>query len=134
MDCRTNREIIEKFVDRTPGENTIGNRLRTVEAENGDVLLVGHQWNTLARYNEERGVVTVFTGHHNVDSRTTSRYLNRVAEIAEARGRDVVLSGESPIFDTPTEATQYINNYVGSGPLSPVERDAVAHVYDALTA
>jgi N-acetyl-beta-hexosaminidase len=134
MRCQTNREIVEKFVDRTAGENTAGNRLRTIENENGNVILVGHQWNTLAEYNEARGVVTVYTGHTSVNSPTTNRYLNLVTSVAEERGRDVVISGESPIHDTPTEATKYIKNYVGQGPKSPVEKDAMADVYEELTA
>lgn len=135
MKCHTNREIVEKFVDRTAGESTIGNRLRTVEDDNGNVILVGYNWNILARYDESRGVVTVFTGHHSVGSDTTSRHLNLVINIAEERGRDTVVSGESPIHDTPPSTTEYISNYVSfEGDMSPVERDAQRDVYETLTA
>ena len=77
--------------------------------------------------------MTVFTGHKSLRSRTVSGYLNDVVSRAESRGRDVILSGESPTVDTPNEGTRYINGYVSfSGDRSDVEADAVATVRDSL--
>jgi hypothetical protein len=130
----THDEIVNMFVDRTAGEESNQNRLITRETDSGNVALIGHGWVKLAEYDESRGVVTVFTGHKSINSQTTSRHLNKVVEIAEQRGRDVVLSGESPVWDTPTNATNYINNYVNfSAGRSAVERDAVADVMNALS-
>lgn len=132
MNCETKREIVEKFVDRTPNESTYHNRLMTFENESGNVIIVGHGWNTLAEYDEERGVVTVFTGHTSIESRTTNGYLNLITEVARERGRDVVLSGDSPLYAQPTDATQYINNYISFRDKSPVEQDAQAEVREQL--
>jgi hypothetical protein len=131
----TKREVVEMFVDNTAGESTPYNRLQTFETESGDVKIVGHTWNTLAKYNESEGVVTVFTGWTHINSTTTNGYLNLIADIARERGRTVSISGESPVHDSPTEATDYINNYVSmDGGHSAVEQDAVDHVVEELTA
>jgi len=77
--------------------------------------------------------VTVFTGHKSLRSQTLSRWLNEVVSVADDRGRDVILSGESPTTDTPNEGTRFIGNYVSFTPNhSSVERDAIETVEESL--
>lgn len=128
-------QIMNMFVDRTPGESTLHNRLTTQETESGNVALIGYGWQKLAEYDEERKLVTVFTGHHDADcSPTTTRWLNRVQTIAQERGRDTFASSETPIVAPPPEdAHQYIKNYIGfRSPRSAVEQNAVDTVINAL--
>lgn len=127
------RALLEMFMDRTAGESYKQNRLVTRETENGNVALIAYGWLKLAEYNESREAVTIFTGHKALRSKTISRWLNCVVSTADDRGRDVVLSGESPTVDTPNEGTQYIGNYVSmDGSHSPVEQQAVETVVDSL--
>jgi hypothetical protein len=127
------RSMLVMFMDNTAGESFNGNRLITRETESGNVALIGYGWLKLAEYNEERDAVTVFTGHQSLRSKTVSRWLNEVVSVADERGRDTILSGESPTVDTPNEGTQYINNYVSmTGTDSPVERDARETVRESL--
>lgn len=129
----TKRDLLEMFTDRTAGESTSINRLVTRRAENGNVALVAYGWLKLAEYNESRNAVTVFTGHKAINSVTVSQYLNDVIRVAERRGRDVILSGESPTVDTPNEGARFIGNYVSmNGDRSPVEELAVAEVHESL--
>jgi hypothetical protein len=129
----TKTELLDMFLDRSANESTNENRLITRETESGNVALIAYGWLKVAEYNEERNAVTVFTGHQSLRSTTVSRYLNDVAKRAESRGRDVVLSGESPTVDTPNEGTKFINNYISmSGDRSPVERDAARTVRQSL--
>jgi hypothetical protein len=127
------RSMLEMFMDNTAGESFNENRLITRETESGNVALIGYGWLKLAEYNEERDAVTVFTGHQSLRSKTVSRWLNEVVSVADERGRDTILSGESPTVDTPNEGTQYINNYVSfDGDRSPVEQEAVNNVEESL--
>jgi hypothetical protein len=127
------RSMLVMFMDNTAGESFNQNRLITRETESGNVALIGYGWLKLAEYNEERDAVTVFTGHQSLRSKTVSRWLNEVVAVADERGRDTILSGESPTVDTPNEGTQYINNYVSfDGDHSPVEQAAVSTVEESL--
>jgi hypothetical protein len=78
--------------------------------------------------------VTVFTGHTSLKSKTVNEWLNAVVRVAEDRGRDKILSGESPTVDTPNDGTQYINNYVSfDSNQSSVEMNARRNVRQSLT-
>jgi len=126
MYANTKRNLLDMFLDRTAAESTLENRLTTRETESGNVALIAYGWLKVAEYNESR--------HKSLRSRTVSGYLNDVVSRAESRGRDVILSGESPTVDTPNEGTRYINGYVSfSGDRSDVEADAVATVRDSLS-
>lgn len=125
--------LLDMFLDRTANENTTYNRLVTRESEAGNVALIAYGWLKVAEYNESRDAVTVFTGHKSLRSRTVSGYLNDVVARANDRGRDVILSGESPTTDTPNEGTRFIGNYVSFGDRSSVEDDAVESVYESLS-
>lgn len=134
MAYHTSRKtLLEMFLDRTAGESTRYNRLVTRETENGTVALIGYGWLKLAEYNERLNAVTVFTGHESINSKTVNEWLNAVVNVAEERGRDVILSGESPEEDTPNGGTVFINGYVSmdSGH-SAVEQEAVETVRDSL--
>jgi hypothetical protein len=133
MEVNTVRNILDMFLDRSAGETYNENRLTTRETESGNVALIGYGWLKIAEYDEERAVVTVFTGHKSLNSHTISRWLNSVVSRADERGRDVLLSGESPTVDTPNAGTRFINNYVSfNGSHSPVERAAVTEVRESL--
>jgi hypothetical protein len=127
--------LFNMFVDRTAGESTLRNRLSTVETDSGNVALIGYGWLKLAEYDESRNIVTVFGGHRAIGSDTTNRHLNEVMDVARERGRDVVLSGESPTVDTPPECVKYIDHFIGdfSNDKSPVDRDAMDSVIEALS-
>jgi hypothetical protein len=134
MYANTKREVLDMFLDRTTGESTFANRLTTRETESGNVALIAYGWLKVAEYSESRGAVTVFTGHKSLNSKTISRYLNDVVRRADNRGRDVILSGESPTVDTPNEGTRFINNYISmTGSDSAVERDARTTVRQSLS-
>lgn len=133
MYANTKTEMLNKFLDRTAGETYSENRLITRETDTGNVALIAFGWLKVAEYDESREVVTVFTGHQSLRSVTVSGYLNEVVNRAEERGRDVVLSGESPTVDTPNDGTRFIGNYVSfGGSRSPVESDAVRSVKESL--
>jgi len=135
MAYHTSRKtLLEMFLDRTEGESTKHNRLVTRETENGTVALIGYGWLKLAEYNERLNAVTVFTGHESINSKTVNEWLNAVVNVAEERGRDVILSGESPEEDTPNEGVRFINGYVSmdSGH-SAVEQAAVENVRESLS-
>ena len=122
---RTKEAMVEMFIDGTSGEVYCDGRLETTETDSGNTALVAYGWLKLAEYNERREAVTVFTGHKSLQSRTLSRYLNNVVQVAQER-RDVILSGESPTVAKPNEGSKYIGSYVDmSSTLSSVERKAV---------
>lgn len=127
------RSMLEMFMDKTAGESFNENRLVTRETDAGNVALIGYGWLKVAEYNESRNAVTVFGGHRALRSNTVSAWLNEVVDVADDRGRDVILSGESPTVDTPNEGVEFINNYVSmDGNHSPVEQDAVDRVEESL--
>jgi hypothetical protein len=128
----TRSTLMEMFADNTAGESTFYNRLLTKETDDGNTSLIAYGWLKLAEYNESREAVTVFTGHQALQSTAVSRWLNQVVSVSEDRGRDVILSGESPTVDTPNDGTRYIGNYIGSGKNSPVEKDVVDNVRESL--
>jgi len=129
----TKADIVSMFLDRTTDEATTENRLTTRETDSGNAALIAYGWLKVAEYNEARGAVTVFTGHKSLRSVTVSGYLNDVVRMAERRGRDVILSGESPTVDTPNAGTRFIGNYVSfGGSRSSVEEAAVDEVIDSL--
>lgn len=135
MYATNKKNLLEMFVDRTAGESTLHNRLTTQETDAGNVALVAYGWLKIAEYNESRTAVTVFTGHKSLRSRTVSGYLNEAAAVAKQRGRDVILSGESPTVDKPNTGARYIGNYigdVGASDKSSVEATAVNNVIDSL--
>ena len=133
MYVNNKRALLEMFTDRTANESYSHNRLKTVETDSGNVALIAYNWLKLAEYNESRGVVPVFTGHGALQSVTIARYLNDTVKTANDRGRDVVLSGESPTVDTPNEGVKYIGNYVSmTGSHSAVEKDVKEEVRESL--
>jgi hypothetical protein len=135
MAHQTKSDLLEMFVDRTAGESTMFNRLITRETDGGNVALIAYGWLKLAVYDESREAVTVFTGHKSLNSKTVARYLNDVVSKAEERGRDVIITGESPTVDQPNGTTHYINNYISmKGNDSAVERDARNAVIESLSA
>jgi hypothetical protein len=134
MYANTKQNVLDMFLDRTAGESSDENRLITRETENGNVSLIAYGWLKIAEYDESRGVVTVFTGHTSINSCTVSRYLNDVIQRGEERGRDVVLSGESPTVDTPNDGVRFINNYISfDGTKSSVEKWAQNFVRESLS-
>lgn len=127
------QSVIEMFVDRTAGESTQANRLITRETENGTIALIAYGWVKVAEYDEERGVVTIFVGHRALESDTVNGYLNDVKEVAQERGRDYSISGESPEWGQPPSIVEYIGNYINfRSPESSVERDARNDVIETL--
>lgn len=129
----THTTLLDMFLDRTTDESSSENRLVTRETESGNVALIAYGWLKIAEYNESRDAVTVFTGHQSLRSTTVSRYLNTVVSRAEERGRDVILSGESPTVDRPNDGVRYIGNYVSfGGNRSAVEKEAVDDVRESL--
>jgi len=133
MYANNKRSMLEMFMDNTAGESYNQNRLVTRESDGGNVALIAYGWLKLAEYSESRNAVTVFTGHKSLRSQTLSRWLNEVVSVADDRGRDVILSGESPTTDTPNEGTRFIGNYVSFTPNhSSVERDAIDTVEESL--
>lgn len=130
----TKVEVIDMFLDRTPGESTTENRLVTRENESGNVELIAYGWLKLAEYNERRGVVTIFSGHKPMNSQAVNRYLNDVELRAKERGRDLNLSGASPTINTPNTGVRYIGRYVGdlSARKSPVESTAIQNVVESI--
>lgn len=132
MYANTKRQTVEKFMDNTTGESTAQNRLTTRVSEAGNVALVAYGWLKVAEYNESRDTVTVFTGHKALNSRTVSGYLNDVINVADDRNRDVTLSGESPVVDTPNDGTRFIGSYVDFEGRSAVEEEAVEEVIESL--
>lgn len=127
-------ELFEMFVDRTAGEVYGRGRLSTEETENGNVALIAYGWLKLAEYNEEREAVTVYAGHKALRSSTVSRWLQQVIDVAENRGRDVILSGESPETDSPNTGVTFVRDgYINFGPnRSAVEQSAVDTVVESL--
>lgn len=133
MYANTKANLLDMFLDRTAGETFAANRLITREGESGNVELVAYGWLKIAEYNESRETVTIFTGHKSLDSKTVNQYLNSVTRRAQDRGRDVVLSGESPTVAAPNNAVEFIGNYISmDGEKSPVERDAQRKVRQSL--
>jgi len=133
MYANNKRSMLEMFMDNTAGESYNQNRLVTRESDGGNVALIAYGWLKLAEYSESRNAVTVFTGHKSLRSQTLSRWLNEVVSVADDRGRDVILSGESPTTDTPNEGARFIGNYVSFTPNhSSVERDAIDTVEASL--
>jgi|APHM01.1.fsa_nt_gi hypothetical protein len=125
-------EMLAMFVDNTAGETFNQNRLITTE-DGDNVALIAYGWLKIAEYNESRDAVTVFTGHQSLQSVTVSRWMNRVTEKAENRGRDVILSGESPTTNPPNSGADYIGEYVSfTSDRSEVEKQAVQEVVDSL--
>jgi hypothetical protein len=134
MHYTNRRAMLEMFMDNTIGESFNDNRLITRETDAGNVALIGYGWLKIAEYSEERDAVTVFTGHTSLKSKTVNEWLNAVVRVAEDRGRDKILSGESPTVDTPNDGTQYINNYVSfDSNQSSVEMNARRNVRQSLT-
>lgn len=130
----TTSTLLDMFLDRTAGESTKRNRLLTRENDAGNTELIAYGWIKLAEYNESREAVTVFTGHQSIRSTTVSRHLNNVVSAADRRGRDVILSGESPTVNTPNEGARFIGNYVSfNGSHSAVESRAVDTVIESLS-
>jgi hypothetical protein len=124
--------MLDMFVDNTAGETFNRNRLVTVN-DGDNTALIAYGWLKIAEYNESRNAVTVFTGHKSLGSRTVSRWLNQVVQKAEDRGRDVILSGESPNENPPNDGTKYIGEYVSfTSQHSDVERNAINEVVDSL--
>lgn len=129
MQVKQVRTMIEKFIDRTPNEVYASGRMSTELLDNGNVALIGYGWMKLAEYNESENMVIIYGGHNEGDSDTVSRWLNQILTISEERDRNTLLSGESPIVDTPPEIVKYIGNYVDyKTEMSPVEKDAISDV------
>lgn len=134
MTVHQKKTLLEMFTDRTAGESYSENRLQTVETDTGDVALIAYGWAKIAEYDESRDAVKVFTGHKAINSQALSRYVNDAKRIAQERGKDIMLSGESPNFGKPNDGITFIGNYVSfSTDRSAVERDAVQTVVDSIT-
>lgn len=126
--------MFEMFADATVGESYHENRLITEETDAGTVSLTAYGWMKLAEYDETEGHVTVFFGHKNIESRTISRWLNSLLEVARSRGRSVTISDESPTVRKPNDAVEYIGGYVGNfSDMSPVEQEAHDNVLRSLS-
>jgi len=124
--------MMEMFADATVGESYHENRLITEETDAGTVALTAYGWMKLAEYDETENHVTVYFGHKSVGSRTISRWLNSVLDIASER-RSVTVSDESPTVRTPNEGVKYIGEYINFKNKSPVEAAAEETVIDSLS-
>lgn len=126
------QSIIEMFADNTSGETYHRGRLVTREMASGNVALIGYGWMKLAEYDESENHVTVFFGHKSTESKTVSRWLNRILEQTSDR-RNVSISDESPVVGKPNDGVRYIGEYVGDFTnLSPVDRGAIEFVENSL--
>lgn len=124
--------MLEMFADSTVGESYHHGRLITEETDSGNVALVAYGWMKIAEYDETEGQVTAFFGHKSVESRTISRWLNRVVEQVGQR-RDVNISPESPTVRSPNDGVEFIGEYIGDwNDKSPVEEKAEKAVIDSL--
>lgn len=132
---RQRDSLIQMFLDGTADEVYADGRLVTRETENG-VELIAYGWNKIAEYNPQTDTVTLFAGHAGNVSKTVTRYVNVVHEIAgkrESRTVNVIADAAPNVSRPPAEAAQFIDQYVGFGrEMSAAEKKAVDTVNRAL--
>lgn len=133
----TNRDsIVQMFLDATSGESYAKGRLVTREAGENRVELIAYGWNKIAEYDESTDTVTLFAGHAGNVSKTVTRYVNLVHEIAgkrQSRTVNVLADAAPNVGRPPAESAQFIANYRSfSGEPSSVEEWATAVVERAL--
>lgn len=132
---RNRDSLIQMFLDGTSGEVYNEGRLVTRETENG-VELIAYGWNKIAEYNTESDTVTIFAGHAGNISRTVTRYVNLVNEIAgkrETRSVNLLADAAPNTGRPPAEAARFISNYKSfSGSDSSVEAWARRQVDSAV--
>lgn len=129
-------DLIEMFLDATPGESYRNGRLKTRETENGVQLIAYHE-HILAEVDSGANSITLFTGHYKNQSVTVTRYVHELGKLlSEREGFDVtVLDGYAPStgYGRVWEAAQYIGQYVGSSDSrSPADKKAISEVDRAL--
>ena len=133
---QTRDSLIQMFLDASAGEVYGDGRLVTREAGENTVELVAYGWNKVAEYDESTDTVTLFAGHAGNVSKTLTRYVNLVHEMAgkrESRTVNVLADSAPNVSRPPAEAAQFIANYRSfSGTPSSVEQWATATVNRAL--
>ena len=82
---QTRDSLIQMFLDASAGEVYGDGRLVTREAGENTVELVAYGWNKVAEYDESTDTVTLFAGHAGNVSKTLTRYVNLVHEMAGKR-------------------------------------------------
>jgi len=133
----TNRDsLVQMFLDASAGEVYGQGRLVTQDEGEGRVSLIAYGWNKIAEYDERTDTVTVYAGHAGNVSKTVTRYVNLVHEIAgkrESRTVNVLADAAPNVARPPAESAQFIDNYRSfSGSPSSVEEWATAVVNRAL--
>lgn len=129
-------DLIEMFLDATPGESYADGRLSTIETENG-VALVAYGNEILAEISADATEVTLYIGHYRSVSKTVTRYIHFVGKLLSQREmRDVtVLEGHAPTtgYGRASRSAQYISNYVRDyADMSGAEEKAYNDVREAL--
>ena len=111
----TNRDsLIQMFLDASADEVYGDGRLVTQQSGENTVELIAYGWNKIAEYDEATDTVTVFAGHAGNISKTVTRYVNLVHEMAgkrETRTVNVLADAAPNVGRPPAEAAQFIGNY-----------------------
>jgi len=136
-DSTTTRDsLVQMFLDATEGEVYGDGRLVTQSSGENSVELVAYGWNKIAEYNEETDTVTVFAGHAGNVSKTVTRYVNLVHEMAgkrQSRTVNVLVDAAPNVARPPAQSAQFIDNYRSfHGKPSSVEEWATTTVNRAL--
>jgi hypothetical protein len=125
------------FLDATAGETYNEGRLATRQSGENTVELIAYGWNKIAEYNEATDTVTVFAGHSENVSKTVTRYVNLVHEIAgkrQSRTVNVLADAAPNVGRPPAQSAQFIDNYKSfSGSDSSVESWASRTVDNAVS-
>jgi len=131
---QTKADAIDAFLQGSGDVRYNSYRITTIERSSGAVDLIGYTWLRLARYHPSNGTVTVFTGHLPLRSDTVKNYIQEIVNRAEAAGKRIVKTGESPVYqEVPTPAASYIGEYILTHTdHSPVERNAMEAVRRSL--
>ena len=111
----TNRDsLIQMFLDASADEVYDNGRLVTQQSGESTVELIAYGWNKIAEYDEATDTVTVFACHAGNISKTVTRYVNLVHEMAgkrETRTVNVLADAAPNVGRPPAEAAQFIGNY-----------------------
>lgn len=134
---QTRDSLVQMFLDATSGEVHGEGRLVTRDAGEHSVELIAYGWNKVAEYNEATDTVTVYAGHAGNVSKTLTRYVNLVHEMAaknENRTVNIIADAAPNVGRPPAEAAQFIDNYRSfEGKPSSVEKWATAVVDRAVS-
>jgi len=134
----TRDSFVQMFLDATARETYNEGRLATRQSGENTVELIAYGWNKIAEYNEATDTVTVFAGHSENVSKTVTRYVNLVHEMAgkrQSRTVNVLADAAPNVGRPPAQSAQFIDNYKSfSGSDSSVESWATRTVERGVTA